>query len=121
LLDLVCANCCTWNSLRYEYGPQEELLERSPTEKVLGVLVDEKLDMSHQCACSPVVILGCIRRGVASREREGTVLLCSASVGTHLEHCSQAWEPQHKKDKGDVGAGPEEGHKSHQRAVTPVL
>ena len=104
---------------------EKKLSESSPSEKYWGggVLVDEKLDMSQQCTCTVQKannILGCIRKGVASREREG-IVLCSASVGTHLEHCSQAWEPQHKKDKGDVGAGPEEGHKSHQRAVTPVL
>jgi len=66
----------------------------------LRVLVDEKLDMTWQCALAAQkarCILGCIKSSVASRSREVILPLCSALVRPHLESCIQLWSPQHRK------------------------
>ena len=88
---------------RYLYKLGGDLLESSPVEKDLRVLVDEKLDMSQQCvlaAWKANCVLGCIKRGVACRKREVIVPLYSALVRPHLEYCVQAWGCQYRKDMG---------------------
>jgi len=79
----------------------KEWIASNPEEKDLGVLVDEKLNMTQQCALAVQKasrILGCIKRSVASRSREGILPLCSALLKPHLESCAQLWSPQHRKD-----------------------
>jgi len=85
----------------YQYRLGDEGLENSPAEKDLALLVDKKLDMSHQCALAAQKvnhILGCIVRNMASRSRELILPLCSAQVRPHLESCIQLWSSHHKKD-----------------------
>jgi len=86
----------------HQYRLWMDLLESSSAERDLGLLVEDKLTMSQQCALVAKKvngILGCSKKSVASRSREVLLPLYSALVRPHLEYCVPFWALQFKKDE----------------------
>jgi len=71
------------NNPMHQYRLGADLLESSSVERDLGVLVDDKLTRSQECALvakKAYAILGCIKKSVASRSREVLLLLCPSEA-----------------------------------------
>ncbi|CAM4521747.1 unnamed protein product [Lepidochelys olivacea] len=90
------------NNKNFSYKLGTHQLEVTEEEKDLGILVDHRMTMSRQCDMAVKkanAVLGCIRRGISSRDKEVLVPLDKALVRPHLEYCVQFWSPMFKKDE----------------------
>jgi len=91
-----------------------EWIESSPEEKDLGVLVEEKLNMTWQYVLSPegqpYPGLHQDKRGQQVEGGDSAPLLYSGE--NPLGVLCPALEPSAQERHGPVGAGPEEGHKN---------
>ena len=77
-----------WCNSRYVYTLGEELLESNPDDRDFWVMVRVRVNTSKRCALvarKANGIMDSTRRRVASRNREGIVLVYSAQVRPHLE------------------------------------
>ncbi|GAB0204198.1 hypothetical protein GRJ2_002885400 [Grus japonensis] len=103
-------NCKVLHLGKHNPGVQHRLgstwLENSSVERDLGVLVDNELNMSEQCAAVAKQangMLDCINEGITTREKEVIIPLYSALVRSHVEYCVRFWSLlQRKKKKRDV-------------------
>ena len=62
-----------WDNPKHRHRLVRQWLKSSPEEMDLGVLVDERLNMSQQCGLAmhkANTVLGCIKRSLTSRLRE---------------------------------------------------
>ena len=111
-----------WGNLKHRYRLGREWIENSPEEKDLGMLIDDRFNMSRQCALEAQkanCILSYIKRSVTSRSRE--VVLPPCSHETPSRELYPFLEPPTQDGYGVDEAGPEEGHKDDQRAGLPPL
>ena len=89
------------NNPRQVYTMGGQQLEASQQEKDLGVLVDESLKPSAQCAKAAAKanqVLGQLLRGCTWRDPENLTKLFKVYVRPHLEYSQASWSPWTQAD-----------------------
>ena len=101
------------DNMKYEYQLGGMTLETSKYEKDVGVIINDDLKPSLQCARAAAKanqVLGQITRGVCYRDKDTMLKLYKTYVRPHLEYCQAAWSPWTEGDKSIL-------EKVQQRAV----
>ena len=97
-------------------------LGSSLAERDLGVLADNKLNRSQQHTTATMKanwILGCIRRGITSRDGDVIIPLSTGQAMPGV--LCPVLVPIVQKRHGQTGEGLREDHKDYQRAGEPAL
>ncbi|RMC07290.1 hypothetical protein DUI87_16748 [Hirundo rustica rustica] len=100
-----------WNNPKHKYRLRGEWIESSAEEKDLKQLVDEKLDVTCQCALAATKahgVLGCIQSRVSSRTKVGNLPLCSSETPPGVLHPALGLSTKEKD--GPFRASPKEGY-----------
>ena len=105
------------------YRLGEELLQNSPVDVYLGILVDKKLGTSQQCALS---LEAQLHPGLNQKR---SAQLCKGGDYPHLlffhevspEVLHPGLVPLAEERCGNIGASPEEDHDDYKRAVVPLI
>ncbi|KAJ7411541.1 hypothetical protein WISP_102391 [Willisornis vidua] len=90
-----------WGNPQHQYRLGDKQMKSTPVKKDLEVMVDERTDMSWQCAFAAQKansFLGCSERTVPSRLSEVTLPLYSTFMRPCQEYCSELWGPQYRKN-----------------------
>lgn len=86
---------------KQQYTMGGHLLEPSKQEKDLGVLIDDSLKPSAQCAKAASkanLVLGQLTRGCTWRDPENLTQLYKVYVRPHLEYAQSSWAPWTQAD-----------------------
>jgi len=107
---------------RCQYRLGDEEIDSSPAEKDLGVIADEKMDMTQTCACSPegqpYPGLHQKQRGQQGKGGDSAPLLHSGVTPPGV--LRPAPEPSAQARHRPDGVCPKEGHKNYQKTLVPL-
>ena len=84
------------DNVKHQYHLGGRIVEASKFEKDVGVLINDDLKPSLQCAKAANKanqVLGQISRGVSYRDKDTLLRLYKTYVRPHLEYCQAAWSP----------------------------